>query len=79
MCAANKRLGLRDEEGGTVLGDGDPGMIWWWCWYNDDAWTWKHTLRMFIGWINYFHFNDWLLATALFPCAPFISSCNIFI
>ena len=27
MFAANKKLGLRDEEGGTVLGDGDPGMI----------------------------------------------------
>ena len=25
MFAANKKLGLRDEEGGTVLGDGDPG------------------------------------------------------
>ena len=31
MFAANKKLGLRDKEEGTVLGDGDPGMIcWWW-------------------------------------------------
>ena len=26
MFAANKKLGLRDEEGGTVLGNGDPGL-----------------------------------------------------
>ena len=49
MFAATKKLGLRDEEGGTVLGDGDPGIIWRWWWYNDDDGSWKGlTLRMFI-------------------------------
>ena len=67
MFSANKKLGLRDEEGGTVLGNGDPGLekLWWRRimkrnYFQNDYW-------MNI-WINFFHFNDWPMQSA-FPSA----------